>query len=643
MAAAKLLLPRYGGAAYVWTGSVMFFQALLLIGCELGRRAARAPGQTRGPGRLQLALLPLPFFFFPLTLPAASLSASPLWGLLRSLTFAVGAPFLLLSTTVVVAQGWTARDSSKRRRGSHSLYAASNAGAAAALIAYPFLIEPLLPVSAQTWLWRALYAAYAALWLSCRPRGRSAEEPAPQCAGPAPSARARALWLMLSAAPCAAMLATTNFLTLDFAAVPLLWCAPLGTYLLTFVLNFKRDPWLPDEGLPRPAVLAAGAGLFAAAALAGKFGLVLFALFALCMIFHKSLAAERPDSDERMGEYYGWIAAGGWLGTALVALAVPLLGRHCGAVALDWAPVAVVALAAVLLRDWKRIASHRAAVLGLGTLALAFVAAVTSAGQRSGTVFSLRSLYGIYTVQDRDGVRWLFDGNTDHGMQFLDPAKQSIPLSYYNLDSPLAEAWRDLGAGWTSIGVVGLGAGSIAAYGRAGQTMDFYELDPDVVAIARTWFTHLRLSAAKVRVVTGDARLSLAAAGPSYDVLILDAFDSGAVPVHLLTKEAFAVYLRRLRPGGVILLHVSNRYLDLRPMLAAAAGDLGLSAAAHRQTRFDPLQEGQVPSTWVAMSRDPARIGTLVRESGWTALDPRVCGATAWTDQHASVLSALAL
>ncbi len=656
LAVAKLLLPRFGGSAYVWTGAMMFFQGLLLVSYLYGRRARLYP-------RAHIALLALPFFFLPLTLPPPLPSSGPLVELLWSLLRSAGAPFFVLSTTVVVAQSWLMRSSLPERKDGYFLYAASNAGAAAGLLAYPFVIEPLLSLAAQGWLWRGLYAAYAALCVICAPAGLAPQAEA-AATGRAPSARERALWLLLSAAPCAALLAATNLLSMDFAAVPLLWTAPLATYLLTFVLNFKREPWYPERlnraMLPVFACWVAlclipmglavwfshdstPAQILSRMLDLGKFAYVLFALFALSMIFHRSLAAGRPASERAMAEYYSWIAGGGLFGSVLVGLAVPFFGRRIGAVALDWAAVGAVAVAAIIARDWEQISRHRKTAAGLAALAVAVVAAVSTAGSHDGTVFSLRNFYGIYSVQDRDGVRWFFHGNTDHGMQFLEPARQDEPLSYYGFASPLGEAWDALGAGWRSVGVVGLGAGSLAAYGRPGMAMDFFELDPDVAAVAGRWFTHLRRSAATIRVVTGDARLSLERAdAASYDMLVLDAFNSGAVPIHLLTKEAFASYLRRLKPDGVILLHVSNRYLDLRPVLGAAARDLGLAAAAKRELSAGPVEEGRVPSVWVAVGRDATTIGKLVERKGWRVIGAEPSRAEAWTDQHASLLPVLA-
>ena len=644
LSAAKLLLPRFGGSAYVWTGSMLFFQAGLLLAYLYARWARSHP-------RAHAVALALPFFFLPLALPAPTPAADPLAGLMRALLLSVGAPFFILSTTIVVAQSWL------KRSDGYFMYASSNAGAACALLAYPLVIEPLMPLTAQGRLWVALYAAYAALMFSLAPRDAARE---PAATGRAPSTRERALWLSLSAAPCAALLAVTNLLSLDFAPVPLLWTAPLAVYLLTFVLNFKREPWYPDKlnraMLPWAALALSPAALvlwlgrdstwtqLAARFLdLGKFGYLLFALFALGMIFHKSLAALRPSSERAMGEYYSWIAGGGLLGSALIGLVVPWLGRDTGAVTLDWAGVGALAVAALALRDWERLRnSPRAA--GLAALVLAAAGGIAATGDRTGAVFSVRNFYGINSVRDHDGLRSLFHGNTDHGMQYLDPARQNEPLAYYGFATPLGEAWKELGSSWTSAGIVGLGAGSIAAYGRPGLALDFYEIDPDVVEIARRWFTHLALSGSPIRITIGDGRLSLESAdGAAYDALILDAFNSGAVPVHLLTKEAFGIYLRRLKPGGVILLHVSNRYLDLRPALAAAANDLGLSSASKRQEFARRVETSRAESTWVAISRDPAAIRKLVTKKGWRAFDASMPRSAAWTDGHASLLAALSL
>lgn len=659
--AAKLLLPRFGGSAYVWTTCVIFFQALLLAGYGWGHAAIGRWGARRY-ARVHLALLLAPFFFFPLSLPAPT-HGTPMLALLVALLRSAGVPFFVLSTTILVIQGWHA--SVKKGGDGYFLFAASNLGALAALASYPFLIEPLLSLKAQSFLWFGLYSLYAVLHLFCRPRSFDEAVPDSEAALPV-SSRDRVLWLLLSAAPCAAMLATTNLLTFDFAAVPLLWTAPLAVYLVTFVLNFKREPWYPGRlnsallpilGLWVLVCLAAAALAVTRAGVStpvqtlrrlidiGKFGYVTAALFIVGMICHKSLAASRPASGKSMTEFYNWIAAGGLLGSACIGVLVPWLGRGVPSLALDWIVAGAVAAAALALRDWSAWTRGRA-------LAAVFLLGLVSLGLRSSSppqgvvVRAVRNFYGILRVVDRDGTREFYHGNTDHGMQSLDPAKARIPLTYYNVHSPLAEAYRALGDGWRSVGVVGLGAGAIAAYGRPGQTMDFYELDPDVAMIARSDFTYLKTSAAKTRIVLGDARQSLAAAGgASYDLLILDAFNSGAVPIHLVTKEALELYLARVPRDGVILLHVSNRYLDLRSMLAASARELGLAGACKRLAQNGRVvADDRVPSSWVALSRNPAKMKKLVESEGWTDLaDPAFAGGRAWTDQHASLLHVLAL
>ena len=656
---AKLLLPRFGGSAYVWTTCVMFFQALLLAGYAWGRAALRRWG-PKNYSRAHLLILLAPLFFFPLRLPAPLPGGAPLLDLMWALLRSAGVPFLVLSTTILVVQGWLMNSARPERRDAYFLFAASNLGALAALGAYPLLIEPLLTLKTQSILWFGLYSVYALLHLACLPTSfavvaeREAVLPS--------SARDRALWLLLSAAPCAAMLATTNLLTFDFAAVPLLWTAPLAVYLATFVLNFKRSPWYPGRlnSWLLPALGLWAAACLAAAALAvshsadstpvqtlrrlidiGKFGYVTAALFVVGMICHKSLAASRPASEKSMPEFYLWIAAGGLLGSLCVGVLVPWLGRGVAALSLDWIAAGALALAALLLRDWAAAAKFRWLALTLPA-ALAIGLSVPSRG----VVRALRNFYGIYRVVDKDGTREFFHGNTDHGMQSLDPAKAGVPLTYYNVHSPLAEAFGALGKNWRSIAVVGLGAGAIASYGRAGQTMDFYELDPDVAMIAESDFTYLKTSPARIRIVLGDARQSLARdESVSYDLLILDAFNSGAVPIHLVTKEALELYLRRIPKDGVILLHVSNRYLDLRSMLSSLARELGMAGACKRLTQNGRVVDDRVPSSWVALSRDAGKMALLVRTRGWTDLASPVFarGAAAWTDQHASLVPVLAL
>ncbi|MFI5346467.1 MAG: fused MFS/spermidine synthase [Elusimicrobiota bacterium] len=666
LAAAKMLLPRFGGSAYVWTTCVIFFQGLLLA-AYVGSHAALSRWDARRHAQAHRILLIVPFFFFPLRLPAALPSAGPLADLLWALSLSVGVPFLILSTTVPVVSGWLMRSSLPEREDVSFLFGASNLGALCALLAYPFLIEPFLPLKSQSLAWFALYAVYAGVYLRCCPRS-FAVKAAAEAPRETPTALRRAQWLLLSAAPCAAMLATTNLLTFDFAAVPLLWVAPLAVYLFTFVLNFKRKPWYPGRLnsalLPLLGVWTAACLSLAALAVLhagnstpiqtlrrladiGQFGYMTAALFVVGMICHKSLAASRPSSERGTTEFYAWVAFGGFLGSACVGILVPWLGRGTGALALDWIAAGALALAALIARDWDGVsgfARRRPALAAalLAATAAAGLGARLRSGPADGVVFSLRNFYGVYRVVDHDGVRMFYHGNTDHGMQSLDPPQGAVPMSYYNLRSPLFEVYDALGKNWRRVGVVGLGAGTLAAYGRPGTAMDFYELDPDVALIAERWFTYLKLSRSENRIILGDARLSLERAdGTVYDLLVLDAFNSGAIPIHLVTKEALELYLRRISPDGVILLHVSNRYLDLRPMLAAAARELGLAGASKRLAQNGRVTDGRVPSSWVALSRDAGKMNVLTRARGWAPLQDSASTMKPWSDQHASLLPVL--
>lgn len=663
LAAAKALLPRHGGAAFVWTGAVTIFQVLLLAayawsGAGLRRRFF--------DGKVHAALVAAAALAAPFAAPASAPSGAPLLALARDLLLGFGAPFFALAATAPTVQAWATR-AGTGGEDPYGLYGASNWGAFAALAAYPLLVEPFAPLTAQAAALRVGTLALAALLWSCAPSS------APVCAAAldaeAVPARRRALWLLLGAAPCAATLATTNLFAFDFAAVPLMWTVPLAIYLATFALCFSprrlRDGAVDSVLLPTLGAWTALCALAAALAVAkagdstpvqtlrrlldlGKFGYLSAALFTIGIVCHRSLAASRPSSEKETARFYLTAAAGGALGSACVSVLIPWAGRPLGTLALDWLCAAALACAALVARDWdawSARARRRPLVAAAAVLSLLVAAAGALLARPAGTAFAARDYYGVNAVVDGGGMRRLFHGNTDHGAEWLDAARAGEPLTYYNRFSPLAEAWSALGAEWKSVGVVGLGAGSIASYAGPGTTLDFYELDPEVETIARRWFRFLDSSKARVRVILGDARLSLARGdAPEYDALILDAFNSGAVPIHLLTKEALILDLSRLARGGVLLLHVSNRYLDLRPILAADARELGLSGACKRQTQKGKIDDERTPSSWTMLTRDPEKARALIREKGWTDLaDPAFARGRAWTDDHAALLPALAL
>ena len=654
---AKLLLPSFGGAAYVWTGCMMFFQGALFCG-YLYARAALARSAAPRYARWHLLLLLIPPLFFPISLGLASVPDHPLARLLGALALSIGVPFFVLSTTSPVIQNWLEADGLEKPGESYLLYAASNAGAVSALLSYPVCFEPWMTLKTQLLVWEILYGAYAALHLFCLP-GKGGPEAVAEAKG---DCRSAILWLLLSMGPSASMLAVTNLLALDLAAVPLLWIAPLAVYLSTFILCFKRRPWYPER-LSLSAVyfmlawlgavlltvcfsadFGGGWDLLRRLWVVNKLVFLCASLFAVCLICHRALSLSRPRA-ELAPRFYLWIAAGGWLGSVLIGVLMPWLGRRTAMPELDWVFAGAISLGALVFKDRRglRIPPGATALCaGIVVMSLGFGFYVTRSKAFSGSRrVSLRNFYGYYTVIDSEGLRKFYHGNTLHGIEYLDAGRRDVPLLYYDRHSPLGELFGRFGGSLSSVGVVGLGAGTIAAYGRPGERIDFYELDPDVEAIAREDFSYLRLSRARVGVVTGDARLSLQARpGERYDLLVLDAFSGGAVPMHLLTREAFELYLRRLHPGGLIAVHITNRFLNFRPVLAAVAPGLGLYGAAKAVDPREAIREERYYSSWVVLSLDAGKIKVL-EEDGWRDLRRFDKGIRPWTDQYASLWPAL--
>ncbi len=651
--AARLILPVHGGSAQVWSTAVMFYTGALYLGYLYARRVLSGASY----GRAHLVLLAAPLLFFPIRLGEPG-SGPPAWEVIRALALSVGPAFFALSTTVPILQNWMGR--SGRELGDkegYRLYAASNAGALAALLGYAFLAEPLMGLSAQLFWWQAGYAGFILLSLTLlpvRPGAAQAESRAKI------EPRLTARWLVLSAGTSAAMLAATNQLSFHFGSMPLIWIIPLGIYLATFVVNFKKDPWFP-RGIHWGLLVLVGMFMIpvAAAVLADEIiaiGMdfqvrlavlsgVIFqfsALLAVCMIGHRALAVSRPE-EAQAPAFYSTLGLGGWLGAALIGVAAPILGRRAGGLWLDWALALGLSMAGLILRDWEEWAEWgRFLKIRYAIVPAAALSALLLWNWPKGPLLeTLRNFYGVYRVADHAGLIKLYHGNTVHGLQWADPARRPEPLAYYHRDSPLGGVFKVFGPKADKVAVVGLGAGAIAAYGRPGVEITFYELDPDMEGLARRHFTYLKDSKARIRVVAGDARLTLKAdEGAAYDLLILDAFASDAVPVHLLTLEAFDLYLKRLAPGGLVIFHVSSRFADLETILTRAALDLRLPAARKLVGRGEILPSGKLPSRWFAVSRDPLKIAAL-EVAGWKAPRPERAIRKAWTDEHASLLPAL--
>ncbi|MDQ3031341.1 MAG: fused MFS/spermidine synthase [Myxococcota bacterium] len=659
----RLLLPSFGGAFHVWTTSLMFFQGALFLGYLYAHLAARRVG------RAHLALLLVPMVLLP---PAVRLGASEGGGvlaLLAELVVDFGLPFIALATTGVVAQQWLARSSLPERTSPYFLYSTSNAGSLLALLAYALVIEPLVGLSAQRWAWALGYVAYlGAAFVAYRAshRGVPAIEPAaaPQTAAEPEEtigAGRIAYWLVLSAFPSIFLMAVTNLIALDAGNVPLVWVVPLALYLMTFVLAFASPSRVPDW-IRRlwPVFGSVGLFFFAGADTGGTWLqaiLHLFVLFAICLAAHGELYANRPTT-RHLTLYYLVLSLGGWLGGAFVALGAPALFSGL------WEyPIAIVGL--VLTVAIARRRDLLAWARGPGKIGIALILVLIAAmgwriasatgGARASAVRKIevrRSFYGIYYVLDRPSSRGterdLISGSTRHGRQFLAPEHRREPLSYYHREGPLGDAMEILrarDAASRRFGVVGLGVGAAAAYVEPGESIDFFEIDQAVDELAREHFFYLADCRGREQTIIGDARLTLARqleTDPEqrYDLLLIDAFAGDAIPTHLVTREAVELYRGLVAEHGVLLFHISNRYYDLRPVLATIARELGLHAALRDALR-PADREAADPSVYFVMLEREEALAPFLERGFEPVTSTFPSPGPLWTDDHVNTIAAL--
>lgn len=698
---ARMALPRLGGAPNVWNSAMLVYQALLLAGYAYAHRLARLP--LRRQAQLHLALLALAAITLPISLadlPPPRPGTEVFW-VPALLALTIGPVFFLVSAQAPLMQRWYAAHPEAGQP--WPLYAASNLGSFAGLIAYPLAAEPLLSLRAQSIGWSVGYGLLIVLVaMSARTRWQL-DRPgsdATLVAGPRIAPRRMALWLALAAVPSGLMLSTTAHLTTDIFAMPLLWVIPLGLYLLSFVVAFaeSRMPARLISVTAWPLLLTVGALAMVSRGAPGLMAAVasVTVLFVICVALHARLYELRPDAGQ-LTLFYLVMSAGGVLGGLFTALIAPLL--------FDWVwehPILLLAAAALLpqglIPDWRRMPGLMPEMVRLGVLtvlgcaalllyllydvallavpdpwqwayagglallglalvpwrwlALALLLAIMLAQGGIDTIetsregLRTRSYFGIYTVRnlpDRH-LRTLAHGTTLHGEQSTDPVLRRLPLTYYGPGSGAGIAFshaHELFGPAPRIGVVGLGTGTLACYYQPGENWRFFEIDPAVLALSRKGtFTYVRDCAPPAMVVLGDARLELGKVAPgSIDLLAIDAFSSDAIPLHLLTEEALRVYERALSPRGVLLVHISNRFIDLEPVLSAAARERGLKALLRDDTPEGNSAVLFTPSSWIAMSRDPAQLAALQRLAPalpWRPLAP--AAARAWSDDHASIL-----
>jgi hypothetical protein len=701
---ARMALPRLGGAPAVWNSAMLVYQLLLLGGYAyahwLGRFAPRIQGVAH-IGLLAAAAMMLPIGLIAGNpSPDANIFLWVPWLLLVS----IGPVFFAISAQAPLVQRWFALSGGGDP---YPLYAASNLGSFAGLIAYPLLVEPLLPVAVQSIAWSLGYALVIVLIAACvlaLPKAAAAEKSSSATAPPA--LREVALWIGLAAIPSGLILSTTLYITTDIVAMPLMWVVPLGLYLLSFSVAFAADRRLARwiSGLAPFALLVAAAGLFLPANLwlAGALAAII-SLFSVAVALHGALFDRRPDP-AHLTAFYLMLSVGGVIGGIFGALVAPLI--------FDWTyehPLLMVAAALAIpaTSPFRRFAdiwngseaARRAtrwgipvililSLIGRGpfglpassTIAflascLLFAVGIFAVGNRilfaaavAGLMLSMggwgklglsvqpgqmsRSFFGIYSIGSRQagGARVLLHGTTIHGIQLRGPAeRQRSATTYYAAPSgiglALSAAPLLFGDG-ARVDIVGLGTGTLACYAQPGQRWTLYEIDPAVVDIARDpeQFTFLSRCLPDAPVLLGDARLTLEGARPaSTDLLVVDAFSSDSIPMHLLTLEAFETYRRKLSAEGLLLVHISNRHLDLKPVVAAAARAGWMARLRHYVPTVEDRDGNQhTSSMWVAMSPSAATIARLeaANPGAWQHLEGR-SGFRPWTDDYASVLPIL--
>ena len=586
---AKLILPRFGGAAAVWAACLVFFQCALLLGYLYADLTSRRLAPIR-QSQLHIALLLVSVLFLPIAprlLHWHRAGGDPASAILLLLSASIGLPFVLLSATSPLAQTWYARHSAEREP--YHLFAVSNLASLLALLSYPLLIEPHITAHRQAALWSVLFVVFVMLCMAAAWQARRGDKPPMDArAGPnetaAPTLREKLLWLALSACSSMLLLSITNKLLEDVAPVPLLWVLPLALYLLTFALAFHRRILYWRGPLIRFLAVALGSLGYAiydpvyTESVQISVPIFCIGLFLCCWFCHGELALRRP-APRYATSFYLMISLGGALGAIFVGLLAPHLFAAIYELPLALIFTALLAIATL----WPQGQMVRLFWLGAAA-AMVFVLVRNVREYDTNTLVRVRSFYGALRVRQftnwlKEPYRTLYHGKIEHGSQYVNPPASLLPTTYYGPDSGVGLALTHCCANAKRVGAIGLGAGTLAAYGKTSDYFRFYEINPQVIDIARNYFSYLRDSPARIDVVLGDARLSLEQEAPqNFDVLAVDAFSGDAIPVHLLTREAFAVYLRHLKPDGILAVHTSNTYLNLPPVVQLLAAEAGCDA-----------------------------------------------------------------
>lgn len=659
---AKIILPSFGGSSVVWSTCMLFFQLVLLLGYGYAHWLHERIRPTR-QAMLHSGLLLASLAILPVS-PDAARGVSgvdhPSWQILRLLAVSIGIPYFLLASASPLLQAWYAR---RRGKAPYRLYALSNLASMLALLSYPALLEPNLTTRHQGWIWSIAYVAFAVLcaaaaWHSSRGIAKDAELQLREndAIATRPGWRPLLLWTALAACGSILLLSVTTFLTQDVAAIPFLWVLPLSVYLLTFIICFDSPrAYLRSVFYPLLAVaLAMLAYLLKNPNTAFKIGWTVLvatvALFICCMVCHGELVRLKPHH-RYLTLFYTMLSVGGAAGGIFVALIAPNVFRGYEEFPIGLGLCAILAAGVLLAahRDWFRPLWGRALS---GTIAALVAAYVVWLGyivhhSLSGYRVAQRNFYGQLRVEDAtdedDNLihRKLLHGVINHGEQILDAKYRREPISYFCRGTGIAYAMLSGKAGVPRrIGILGLGCGTLAAYGRPGDTIRIYEINPLVLQIARSEFSYVTDTPAQVETVLGDGRLSLEReANQNFDVLVMDAFSGDSVPVHLITQEAFHTYLRHLKPGGILAINISNKHLDLRPVMERGAAAVGRIALYYS---YDAYEEDTFckNADWVLIVEPGVRENEPALYKAGEVIKPYT-GFRPWTDDFSNMFRIL--
>ena len=689
---AKMFLPHYGGSYLVWGSCIVFFQAVLLLGYLYSHFMIGRFGVAHYR-YAHLGLMLLPLCFFPGRPLSAGYPDSPLslsLDVFYRLLLTIGPVFFVLSTISLVTQAYLSKSDLPSKDNPYALYAVSNLGSFSALLSYPFIFEFLLTLSQQLFLWRALYFLLIFLYiLVVRIISVKQEEQIKEKWSLNLKGFDAGQWLLLGAGGVIMFLAVNNMVTIKIAPLPLLWILPLCIYLLAFVLNFKRKPWCPSWIRDKTHITLGFSALLYFLIQQKIFPVIIelillhVVLFILCMYCQNRLIASKPKDGKDLTSFYVVISFGSFIGGITTSWIIPLLSTelieyftgliviamtlprptkesgyrmiyfirlvfYVSLVMILWPIVFpkynILALSFMFLMIvfvYSELAKrkHFVALCLIGLLCITFYSEMFWRNEAS--VYKKRNYYGILRVSDSQGVRWLFHGTTLHGAQSLSKDKAHEPIMYYDRQSPIAKVMETDRFHFKSIGVIGLGVGMLAAYTTPDQTLDFYELDPDVHTVANEFFTYTKNAAARINYIYGDARLSLDKKPEAkYDLIVIDAFGGDAIPVHLLTTEMIAKYKEHLNEDGILMFHISNRYVRLNPVLARAA------YFANAQVCYKigkGLLTSRLITTWVVMTWSEDSMEALRSELRWGRFNRNIIEKRyrPWTDDYSSILNVI--